>query len=227
MHGYAVFLQHPQQFRYFPGAASITFLADGREHLCGDAALTGEFEHVAAVCKVAKTMHCTGRHMHQGTGLTYDRLSRAGEFDSARNDIKGLVPVMAMGRRTHSLLALLPSDVGGACKPAGIGPTTPLRRAGGNWKRATTRMPGNARLISKISLKVTRNASVAAYTACCGRDGARAAPLKASSEEMLMIAPRPRATIPGITTRLGSTGTRTLTSTTWRGRSVGSCAKGM
>ena len=89
--------------------------ADGREHLCSNAALAGELEHIAAVGKVAKAMHRAGGHVHKGTGLADYGLARAGEFDFARDNIEGLVPVMTMRRRTHSALALLPRDFLGLC----------------------------------------------------------------------------------------------------------------
>src|SRR5262245_31116869 len=67
--------------------------ADGREHLCGVAALAGEFEHVAAVGEVTKPMNCAGRHVHKRAGWAYRGLAGAGELHFPRDDVERLVPV--------------------------------------------------------------------------------------------------------------------------------------
>src|SRR6516162_4768103 len=61
-------------------------------------------------------MHRAGGHVHKSTGRTYDGLARTGELDFARDHIEGLVPVVAMRRRTHSVLALMPRDFVSLCR---------------------------------------------------------------------------------------------------------------
>src|SRR5262249_27586241 len=61
-------------------------------------------------------MHRAGGHVHKSTGRTYYGIATAGELDFARDDVEGLVPVVAMRRRAPSLLAPLPCDFVGLCR---------------------------------------------------------------------------------------------------------------
>src|SRR5215813_6585432 len=61
-------------------------------------------------------MHRAGGHVDKSTGRTCYGTGRAAELDFARDDVEGLVPVVAMRRRTNSLLSLLPRDFVGLCR---------------------------------------------------------------------------------------------------------------
>lgn len=108
--GHAVELEHLQHL-WNIRRTGRDLLAEGAEHRSHKAAVAGDLEHLTAAGATAKAVHRAGRHVHERSGRAHDGLPCVAELDLPLEHKEGLVPVVTVEGRTHSLVTLLQGDL--------------------------------------------------------------------------------------------------------------------
>src|SRR5687767_9102803 len=85
-------------------------VVDGGEHLSGQRALTGDFQHLTTASSVAKAMHRSSRHVNERARRAEVVLPVALKLNLTVQDVERLVPVVAVRGRPRSLVTLLQRD---------------------------------------------------------------------------------------------------------------------
>jgi len=82
-----------------------------REHLDRPTSCTCDLQHLAAAWTIAESVNGAGRDMDQCASRAHRSVAAACELNLALGYIKGLVPVVAVGWRTRSLVTRLHCDL--------------------------------------------------------------------------------------------------------------------